>query len=575
MSNTTNCICNKCQYCHTRKVDTRNKISLLLVVLTVAPFLVAAVTTLIGVTQIKSTGATAHQVMAADGAGKVVFEAVTTSIAVPLQITNVDSAAIVNTASETAFSQSCRITSTDVSSGNITAFRVEARGKYSNAVVASSLRFRIRYGGIGGTVVADTGAITTVSNASSFAWKVNALFDFRSTTQLAGHIDSSVETAVGTSITGLQTSSSTTVVSSTDKDLVLTVTWGGADPSNTITMEQFNVVPVVFNIGPTGATGATGPAGASSTFSGDMDTATNKVLNNGSSTINGGAVVIRDSNGLSLEGNSGTNPVTHTAITNNTENVTGNQSVTGNTSSTTHFADTISGQTANTSITIKAVDARGGVDLSTTRVKIANLVGGADSNGTLAFRSNGFWGSISPGTRLLAGTTLNPTSANFSISLIPANAEITGASTDVTLTGVAGTFNNYSQVAYNDSVTTTARYVVPGAVTRSYAGGAITVRISWFATVTSNAVVWRVQSLSRGPGQVMDAVVNTVTGHTVTSTVAGTTLQLVTADISFTPSVSELTAGNIWLLHIARDATSGSDTMTGDANVVEIDVWEN
>lgn len=427
-------------------------------------------------------------------------------------------------------------------------------------------------------------------------------------------------------------------------------------------------------------------AGAAS-FSGDVNTTTNKVLSDGGSLLlapDYGVIIVKDDDGLTVEHGDGTGGVTMTAIGNATMNVTGSENITGNATSTTYSTDTItsktvggpvgisnnvsisnvesspayltdkiSSKTANTAITVTAnVSATAAVSATSwatvftdkissktvdTPIAVTQNVSGTSVSATgtvftdtLSPKTGGggpvttqnvsgtsaSWSSVdytdkiisktantaiattnvstsngltsvgvlyadtinprtAGGSVSILGFTSNATPSKFSLSLMPGTVENTGATTDVTLTGVAGTFNNYSQLAYNDTVTTTARYVVPGSVTRAYAGGAVTFRLYWFATATSNSVVWRVQTLSRGSGQVMDAVVNTTTGHTVTSTVAGTTLQLKTADISFTPSAAEMTAGNIWLIHIGRDPANASDTLVGDANLVEVDLWEN
>lgn len=193
---------------------------------------------------------------------------------------------------------------------------------------------------------------------------------------------------------------------------------------------------------------------------------------------------------------------------------------------------------------------------------------------TVGTPTNGQGWVYSSATGKYALTALG--AGKFKLYLSPGNAELTGATSNPTLTGVAGTNANYSILSFNDSTLMSARYVVGGVITKDYSSAnSITVRVWWRAAAITNAVVWRVRVVSVDDGTVIDTAYDTTTPHTVTDTAKGTTLQLNQADITWTPSATELTAGRVWLIEIARDATSGSDTMTNDADFVGADVWEN
>ena len=167
-------------------------------------------------------------------------------------------------------------------------------------------------------------------------------------------------------------------------------------------------------------------------------------------------------------------------------------------------------------------------------------------------------------------------SAKMAVPLMPGSSETTGAATDPVLVGVAGTNANWSELQYNDTTVQNGRWVVSGGMTKGYAGGAITVRIRWYAAATTGAVFWQVKLLGRHTAQVMDTAYDATNAHTVSSTVAGTTLQLVTSDIGWTPIAGELAAGDTLLVQITRVASDATyDTMTGDAKLVSASLTED
>lgn len=116
-----------------------------------------------------------------------------------------------------------------------------------------------------------------------------------------------------------------------------------------------------------------------------------------------------------------------------------------------------------------------------------------------------------------------------------------------------------------------------GVLPDGYAGGGITVTVIWAATsATSGDVVWeaaieRIDSLSLD----IDAD-SFATAQTVTITAAGTSGQVKYSDITFTngAQMDSLAAGEAFRVKITRNAASGSDTMTGDAELVMLVVKE-
>jgi hypothetical protein len=170
----------------------------------------------------------------------------------------------------------------------------------------------------------------------------------------------------------------------------------------------------------------------------------------------------------------------------------------------------------------------------------------------------------------LTGTYANP-ATKFTVTMSPGACQNVGATLEPLLSLVAGTNTNYGILAYLDSVSDASQWLIPGAATRYYAGGPITVRVRWYATATTNSAIWKAQMISVAAGTVIDTAYNTA--HSTTTTVAGTTLQMNDTDITWTPSGTELVAASTLMVKISRDGAT--DTLVGTANFVSATITEN
>jgi hypothetical protein len=98
----------------------------------------------------------------------------------------------------------------------------------------------------------------------------------------------------------------------------------------------------------------------------------------------------------------------------------------------------------------------------------------------------------------------------------------------------------------------------------------ITVRISWAATsATSGDCVWGAQ-FEDSTGHDIDAD-GFDTATTATTTTSGTSGVVNTTSITCT-TIDSLVAGDCFRLKIYRDADAGGDTMTGDAELVAVEL---
>lgn len=111
----------------------------------------------------------------------------------------------------------------------------------------------------------------------------------------------------------------------------------------------------------------------------------------------------------------------------------------------------------------------------------------------------------------------------------------------------------------------------------NYAGGGITVLIRWAAaSATSGDCIW-LTAIERILVGTLDIDADSfASANTVTTTANGTSGVTVESSIAHTSGaqMDSLAAGETFRLSVARNADDGSDTMTGDAQIVSVVVKE-
>ena len=163
-----------------------------------------------------------------------------------------DGTAVANTTTETIIFPNITIPSNYMSDGRV--LELIARGRLSS-VSAATIRFRLRWGGVAGTVLWDSGVITTNSPTAAL-WSIPSMHLTVRTNGATGTIYAMGEAYVGSaaaatvaSATGApavvlggsagdDTPAAVTVDLTADTALSLTATWGAASASNTLTGHQ-------------------------------------------------------------------------------------------------------------------------------------------------------------------------------------------------------------------------------------------------------------------------------------------------------------------------------------------------
>jgi hypothetical protein len=135
--------------------------------------------------------------------------------------------------------------------------------------------------------------------------------------------------------------------------------------------------------------------------------------------------------------------------------------------------------------------------------------------------------------------------------------------------------NSHMVLDFDD--TTAESAVFAGVLPRSYSGGGITATVIWLATsATTGSVKWNAQ-IERHQDETDDldadsfAAAQTATG--ITAAASGAPQY---TSIAFTngAQMDSLAAGESFRLKITRDAADGGDTVTGDAELLRVELRE-
>ncbi len=163
--------------------------------------------------------------------------------------------AVANTVTETILFPNITVPGNYLADGRV--LRLTAYGGYGTTATPT-LQFRLRWGGVAGTVMAATGAYTTGSGVGGGAsmtalWKVELIIQIRAngssgTAMSNGTVDifttgtaAGAELAFVSGSTGGTTPAVATIDLTADTALSLTATWGTANAANSIQGHNYTV----------------------------------------------------------------------------------------------------------------------------------------------------------------------------------------------------------------------------------------------------------------------------------------------------------------------------------------------
>lgn len=173
----------------------------------------------------------------------------------PLAWSTADGTAIANSTTETIIFPDVTVYANTMQDGVV--LRVTAYGRHSTTGTPT-LTFRLRWGGVAGTVLAATGAMVTGSAVTAAMWSINALIHTRANGSSGSVFATGIVTlgedatsTVGSATNagacdhmgsaGVATPAAVTVDLTTDKALSLTAQWDTANASNTLTGHNYLV----------------------------------------------------------------------------------------------------------------------------------------------------------------------------------------------------------------------------------------------------------------------------------------------------------------------------------------------
>lgn len=148
------------------------------------------------------------------------------------------SSAIANTTAETAFS----IPSYTIPAGSLVAgsvIRIKLWGWYSTAAIAPTINAKIK---LGGTTYLATGAVTSVALASNAGWFADCVLTVFSigaggTVDAQAYVEFSTAATTGLSV-NIANPSTQVLDTTVSQAITVTVQWGTANASNTITLQN-------------------------------------------------------------------------------------------------------------------------------------------------------------------------------------------------------------------------------------------------------------------------------------------------------------------------------------------------
>lgn len=168
----------------------------------------------------------------------------------PLRIQSVDGTAIANTTDETIIFPNLPIGAEFMH--NHRRLRIEASGKLSTTGTPTII-FRVRWGGVAGTLLAVSETLTNGSGVANVNWRITGTIQCRAdgaTGKLLFFGELKLHTAAGTvltnvfSVSGYDAPAEVTADVQAAADLSLTAQWSAASSSNTLTGMDYCVEAV-------------------------------------------------------------------------------------------------------------------------------------------------------------------------------------------------------------------------------------------------------------------------------------------------------------------------------------------
>lgn len=152
-----------------------------------------------------------------------------------------DGTAVANTTTETIIFPNVVVPANYMQDGRT--LRLKAYGKLSTTGTPT-ITFAVRWGGVSGTVLATTEAITCASGAANTAWSLEVYIQTRTngstgTVMAIGNVTVNLTASTATQgvfgVSGFDAPATATIDATADTALSVTADWSAADAANTLT----------------------------------------------------------------------------------------------------------------------------------------------------------------------------------------------------------------------------------------------------------------------------------------------------------------------------------------------------
>lgn len=149
---------------------------------------------------------------------------------------------ITNTTTETVFDTAYTVINPNVATlvSNST-FRISALGTISTGLISLGFRFRLRWGGLTGPILADTNGITILSSLTNAGWLMHSIVTIVSNDANGTVQGQSYGTFQSGALLAMPTVSTVAADFTQDNDIVMTAQWTTASANNQITCQSFIV----------------------------------------------------------------------------------------------------------------------------------------------------------------------------------------------------------------------------------------------------------------------------------------------------------------------------------------------
>lgn len=154
-------------------------------------------------------------------------------------INDSDSAAVTNTTSETVIDQFYTLPSENtITMITGLTIRLTAMGTISTGLISLGFRFRIRVGGLGGVILADTGGLTILSSLTNGGWLAQSIMTVRDTGPTGLIQAQNYATMQSGALLAMPTTSAVALDTTIANDITLTAQWTTATANNVFTMRS-------------------------------------------------------------------------------------------------------------------------------------------------------------------------------------------------------------------------------------------------------------------------------------------------------------------------------------------------